>query len=91
MTYSTFLARPSLWLEDLFVRPEARRSGIATALLQKLASLALERGCGRFEWSVLDWNEAAQNFYRGLGADVLPDWRICRVSGTSLRTLAAKG
>jgi GNAT superfamily N-acetyltransferase len=79
MTYSTFLARPSLYLEDLFVLPEARRRGIGTAFFRRLIELAKERGCGRFEWTVLDWNEPAQSFYRSLGAEVLPDWRICRM------------
>lgn len=88
-TYSTFLARPSLWLEDLFVRPEARKKGIARAMLARLAETAVTRGCGRFEWSVLDWNENAQRFYRSLGADVLPDWRICRLTGAKLAELGA--
>jgi GNAT superfamily N-acetyltransferase len=88
-TWSTFLGRPSLWLEDLFVRPEYRRAGIGRALLMRLAALAVERGCGRFEWSVLDWNASAIRFYEGLGASVLPDWRICRVTGQALARLAA--
>jgi GNAT superfamily N-acetyltransferase len=79
MTYSTFLGRPSLYLEDLFVLREARRLGIGTAFFRRLIEMAKDLGCGRFEWTVLDWNEAAQNFYRSLGADVLPDWRICRM------------
>jgi GNAT superfamily N-acetyltransferase len=89
MTYSTFLARPSLYLEDLFVDPGARRLGIATAFLKELAKRALERGCGRFEWSVLDWNTPAQDFYRSLGAEVLAEWRICRIQGDNLATLGA--
>ena len=88
-TFSTFLGRRSLWLEDLFVRPEHRRLGCAQALLCALAAIAVERGCGRFEWSVLDWNARAIDFYQRLGATVLPDWRIVRVVGTALRTLAA--
>jgi GNAT superfamily N-acetyltransferase len=88
MTYSTFLARPSLYLEDLYVRPERRRLGIASGLLRALARHANELGCGRFEWTVLDWNEPAQAFYRSLGAEVLPDWRVCRVSGEALVALA---
>ena len=88
-TWSTFLGRPSLWLEDLFVRPEHRRAGIGRALLMRLAALAVERGCGRFEWSVLDWNASAIRFYEGLGASVLSDWRICRVTGQALARLAA--
>ncbi len=87
--FSTFLGRPGLWLEDLYVRPEFRRQGCAKALLRALAGIALERGCGRFEWAVLDWNAAAIEFYRSLGAAVLPDWRIVRLVGPSLATLAA--
>jgi GNAT superfamily N-acetyltransferase len=86
--FSTFLGRPGLWLEDLFVLPEHRRQGCARALLRALATLALERGCGRFEWAVLDWNTSAIEFYRSLGAAVLPDWRIVRVVGPSLEALA---
>jgi GNAT superfamily N-acetyltransferase len=82
--FSTFLARPGLYLEDLYVQPAFRRHGIGRALLKRLGSLAVERGCGRFEWSVLDWNENAIRFYEGLGATVLPDWRICRVAGDTL-------
>jgi GNAT superfamily N-acetyltransferase len=78
--YSTFRTQPGLYLEDLFVRPEYRRQGIGSALLRSLAKIALERGCGRFEWAVLDWNEPAIAFYQRMGADVLPDWRICRVT-----------
>lgn len=88
--YSTFLTKPGLYLEDLFVLPAFRRQGIATALLVKLAKLAVERDCGRLEWSVLDWNESAIAFYRGVGADVMPDWRICRVMGDALTSLASK-
>jgi GNAT superfamily N-acetyltransferase len=87
-TYSTFLGRRSLWLEDLFVRPEQRGAGVGRALLAALAALARERGCGRFEWAVLDWNEPAIRFYESLGADVLPDWRIARVTGEALARLA---
>jgi len=86
--YSTFLGRAGLYLEDLFVRPSHRRRGIARALLRRLAALAVERGCGRFEWSVLDWNAGAIAFYEGLGAKVLPDWRIVRMTGDPLRGLA---
>lgn len=85
--FSTFLAQPGLYLEDLFVRPAHRRLGIGQALLQRLAALANERGCGRFEWSVLDWNVNAIGFYERMGATVMPDWRICRVSGEALRAL----
>lgn len=83
--FSTFLCRPGLYLEDLFVLPEHRGSGIGKALLRALGALAVERGCGRFEWSVLDWNEPAIRFYEAMGASVLPDWRICRVSGEALQ------
>ena len=83
-SYSTFLARPGIYLEDLFVRPEFRRRGVGRALLLRVAHLACERGCGRMEWSVLDWNRPAQAFYRSLGAEVMPDWRICRLAGPAL-------
>jgi ribosomal protein S18 acetylase RimI-like enzyme len=86
--FSTFLGKPGLYLEDLFVRPEYRRRGYGRAMLVRLARLAVQRGCGRFEWSVLDWNEAAIRFYQSLGATVLPDWRITRVTGPALETLA---
>jgi GNAT superfamily N-acetyltransferase len=88
-TFSTFLGRRSLWLEDLFVKPAHRHLGCAQALLGALAAIAVERGCGRFEWTVLDWNASAIDFYQRLGATVLPDWRIVRVVGPALRTLAA--
>lgn len=86
--FSTFLGRPGLWLEDLFVDPAYRRQGCGKALLRTLADVARTRGCGRFEWSVLDWNEAAISFYESLGATVLPDWRIVRVVGPALDALA---
>jgi GNAT superfamily N-acetyltransferase len=88
-TFSTFLGRRSLWLEDLFVRPEHRGIGIGRALLQALAARAAARGCGRFEWTVLDWNAPAIGFYESIGATVLPDWRICRVTGEALQRLAS--
>ncbi|HTI45978.1 MAG TPA: GNAT family N-acetyltransferase [Casimicrobiaceae bacterium] len=87
-TFSTFTGRPSLWLEDLFVRPERRGLGIGKALLAGLAARARERNCARFEWAVLDWNESAVRFYESLGARVLPDWRICRMTGDALDDLA---
>jgi GNAT superfamily N-acetyltransferase len=87
--FSTFLGRPGLYLEDLFVRPAHRRKGYGRALLKYLAGVAARRGCGRFEWSVLDWNEPAIRFYESLGASVLPDWRITRVTGEALKALAA--
>jgi GNAT superfamily N-acetyltransferase len=87
--FSTFLSRPGLYLEDLYVRPAHRGTGLGKALLGHLGRLAAERGCGRFEWSVLDWNANAIAFYQGLGATVMPDWRICRISGAALERFAA--
>jgi GNAT superfamily N-acetyltransferase len=78
-TYSTFLVRPTLFLEDLFVHPRVRRRGIATVLMERLRALAVERGCGRFEWMVLDWNAGAQALYARVGARQMDDWRLCRV------------
>ena len=89
--FSTFLGKPGIYLEDLYVQPAHRGRGLGRALLQRLASLAVERGCGRFEWSVLDWNIHAIGFYQSMGADVMADWRICRVTGDALRALAARG
>jgi GNAT superfamily N-acetyltransferase len=86
--FSTFLAKPGLYLEDLYVQPAHRGSGLGRALLEHLGALAVERGCGRFEWSVLDWNEHAIRFYKGMGATVMPDWRICRVAGEALQRFA---
>ena len=83
--FSTFLAQPGLYLEDLYVRPSQRGKGIGEALLTRLARVAVERGYGRFEWSVLDWNENAMRFYRRMGATVMPDWRICRITGEALQ------
>jgi GNAT superfamily N-acetyltransferase len=88
--FSTFLAQPGLYLEDLFVQPDHRGHGIGEALLARLAALAVERGYGRFEWSVLDWNENAIAFYRRLGATVMPDWRICRIAGDELKTFGER-
>lgn len=88
-TYSTFLTRPGLWLEDLFVLPAYRRQGVGTALLKAVARLARDRDYGRIEWSVLDWNREAIQFYERLGATVLPDWRICRLNGEALTTLGS--
>ncbi|HJV60553.1 MAG TPA: GNAT family N-acetyltransferase [Albitalea sp.] len=85
--FSTFLAQPGLYLEDLYVKPSHRGSGIGRALLLRLAKLALERNYGRFEWSVLDWNDNAIRFYEKLGATVMPDWRICRVTGDALKAI----
>ena len=88
--FSTFLAQPGLYLEDLYVRPAHRGAGVGKALLRHLGRLSLDRGCGRFEWSVLDWNANAIAFYQKLGATVMPDWRICRVTGDALRTFGAE-
>jgi GNAT superfamily N-acetyltransferase len=88
--FSTFLGRRGLYLEDLFVRPAFRRRGYGRALLVHLARLAVERGCGRFEWTVLDWNAQAIGFYQQFGAQILPDWRITRVTGAALTALAAQ-
>jgi GNAT superfamily N-acetyltransferase len=82
--YSTFLAKPGLYLEDLFVKPEFRGAGIGKALLLHLAKIANARGCGRMEWAVLDWNEPAKGFYKKLGAVPLDDWRVMRLTGAAL-------
>jgi len=87
--FSTFMGRRGMYLEDLYVVPSARRCGIGKALITHLASIAVARGCGRFEWAVLDWNQHAIDFYRSLGAEVLTDWRICRVTGDALGRLGA--
>ena len=86
--FSTFLAKPGLYLEDLYVQPAHRGSGLGKALLTRLAGIAAERGYGRFEWSVLDWNENAIRFYQRMGATVMPDWRICRIAGEALAAYA---
>src|SRR5665213_4593778 len=88
--FSTFLGRPGLYLEDLYVRPGARGRGLGSRMLAWLARLALQRGCGRFEWAVLDWNEPALKVYRGLGARAADDWTIQRVTGDALVQLAAQ-
>jgi GNAT superfamily N-acetyltransferase len=87
-TYSTFLARPGVYLEDLFVKPEMRGKGLGTMMLSYLAHLARERGCGRFEWSVLDWNEPAIKVYRSIGAVPMGEWTVHRVDGEVLTRLA---
>src|SRR5687768_6683618 len=89
--YSTFLARKGLYLEDLFVLPEWRGQGIGTALLVHLAGVAVERGCGRMEWSVLDWNAPAIGFYRSLGATPMDEWTVFRLTGDALTALAHRG
>ncbi len=87
--YSTFLTQPGIYLEDLFVLEEYRQQGVGKALLTKLANIAVERNCGRLEWSVLNWNEPAKAFYRHMGADILEDWRICRVTGDELKNFGS--
>ena len=87
--FSTFEGRPGIYLEDLFVRPDARGSGLGKALLGKLAALAVERDCARLEWSVLDWNTPAIDFYKALGARPMDEWRVYRVDGDALTGLAA--
>jgi len=89
--FSTFLGRRGLYLEDLYVVPRARRRGVGRALIVHLASIAVARGCGRFEWAVLDWNQHAIDFYRSLGAELLADWRICRITGEALSRLGQDG
>jgi len=88
--YSTFLAQPGVYLEDLFVLPEHRRRGWGRALLGALARVAVARRCGRFEWAVLTWNEPAIAFYRALGSETLDEWRTLRVTGEALNRLAAR-
>jgi GNAT superfamily N-acetyltransferase len=87
--FSTFLAKPGLYLEDLYVKPELRGKGVGRKLLAHLAALALARGCGRFEWAVLDWNAPAIKFYKDLGAAMMETWKINRLTGKALEKLAA--
>lgn len=86
--YSTFLAQPGIYLEDLFVKPEARGQGYGKALLVRLAQLARERGCGRVEWAVLNWNQPSIDFYKALGAAPMDEWTVYRLTGDALETLA---
>ena len=86
--FSTFLTKKGLYLEDLYVRQAHRGHGYGSRMLKHLARIAVERECGRFDWSVLDWNTPAINFYKSMGAEILPDWRICRVTGEPLTALA---
>ena len=88
--FSTFLAQPGIYLEDLFVEPEHRGKGVGRALLARLAEIAVERGCGRLEWAVLDWNKDAIGFYERLGARPNDEWTVYRLSGEPLRSLAGK-
>ena len=89
--FSTFLGRAGIYLEDLFVLPEYRGYGCGTALLKKLAAIAVERGCGRLEWSCLDWNEPSIGFYLSLGAKPMDEWTVYRVTGDALDELAKRG
>ena len=89
INFSTFLALPGLYLEDLYVKPAHRGHGLGEALLKRLARTAVERGYGRFEWCVLDWNEDAIRFYRRMGATLMPEWRLCRVAGDALQSFGA--
>jgi GNAT superfamily N-acetyltransferase len=86
--YSTFLAKKGLYLEDLFVLPEFRGKGFGKQMLKFLAKLAIERDCGRFEWSVLDWNESAINFYKSIGAEIKKEWLLTRITGDKLLLLS---
>jgi len=88
-TFSTFVCRPGLWLEDLFVIPEQRRRGIGRMLLTHVAAIAVKRGCARLEWSALEWNEPALSFYAALGAETLTEWRTLRMDGAALIALGA--
>jgi GNAT superfamily N-acetyltransferase len=90
-TFSTFVGRPGIYLEDIFVEPEHRGKGIGAALLARLAKIACDRNCGRLEWSVLTWNEPAVGFYERLGAQRMEDWRVFRLAGAELRELARRG
>jgi len=87
--FSTFLGRPGLYLEDLFVMPDWRGRGIGRRLIVHLADIAIQRGCGRMEWAVLDWNESAIGFYQRIGARVMKEWQLCRLTGDSLARVAA--
>lgn len=89
-TYSTWRGRRGIWLEDLFVLPAERKRGVGKMLLARVAAIAMERDCARFEWSVLDWNQLAIDFYEALGAKRLEEWRICRVSDEALVELARR-
>lgn len=87
--YSSFVGKRGLYLEDVYVQPDQRGSGLGSAILARLAAIAVERQCARFEWTVLDWNQPAINFYEKMGATVLPDWRVVRLTGDALQQLAA--
>ncbi|MDP6356254.1 MAG: GNAT family N-acetyltransferase [Planctomycetota bacterium] len=89
-TFASMVGKRGLWLDDLFVNPEFRRRGIARALMAYLADVAVQNNCGRFEWIVLDWNKSAIDFYQGLGATVLDDWRICRLDEDGFAGIAER-
>lgn len=89
-TFSTFLCKPGLYLEDLFVEPEHRGAGIGKAMLRHLAALAVERDCGRFEWRVLDWNEPSIRFYESIGGKLLPEWQLVRMTAPQFSALARR-
>lgn len=89
-SFSTFLGLPGLYLEDLFIVPEWRKRGFGRKLLARVASIAVDRGCGRLEWAVLDWNEPALKFYRNLGAQTMDEWTVCRLTGDALERLGSR-
>lgn len=89
--FSTWTGKPGIYLEDLYVTPDARGAGVGTALLRHLAGIALDRDCGRFEWAVLDWNTLAIDFYRTMGAQAMEEWTVQRVTGDALVALAGRG
>jgi GNAT superfamily N-acetyltransferase len=89
-TFSTWLCLPGIWLEDLYVRPEHRRAGVGRALFTHVAEIAVARGCGRMEWTALDWNAPALSFYEGIGASVVDGWRTHRLEGTALKRAATQ-
>jgi GNAT superfamily N-acetyltransferase len=86
-TFSSFVGRAGIWLEDVYVQPQFRKQGLGRQLIEAVARVGVERGCGRFEWTALDWNERALDFYRGLGADVMKQWVLLRVSPEGLKKL----
>jgi GNAT superfamily N-acetyltransferase len=90
-TFSTFLGKPGLWLEDLYVTPAMRGKGVGKRLLRTLACATVDGGHGRLEWAVLDWNQSAIDFYQSLGAEIMPDWRMCRLTGETLERFAGAG
>jgi GNAT superfamily N-acetyltransferase len=90
-TFSTFVGRPGIYLEDIYVRPQFRKCGLGRAMLEAVARASVDLGGGRLEWMALDWNENALRFYRGLGAKVLGDWRLLRMTGEEVRGLVAEG